>query len=215
MHERNRPYQLIRLNEIIFYMNCRIQELNCKQVFQFLNKEEYLSFYKENTHMAITFREMLAEDWASVAKIYQQGIETGNATFQKEPPAWEDWDKEHLKKCRIVATDGNTVVGWVALTPISGGCVFAGVAELSIYISNDYKGQKIGSQLLEKLILASEQENIWTLQAGIFPENLTSIAIHELAGFRKVGYREKISKMNGMWRDIVLLERRSQQIGLD
>lgn len=158
---------------------------------------------------------MTADDWTNVAEIYRQGIETGNATFQQEIPTWDDWNNGHVKSCRIVAVIDNEIVGWAALTAVSGRCVYAGVAEVSVYISNKYRGQKIGTKLLDKLIAESENEKLWTLQAGIFPENIASLKIHEELGFRKIGYREKIGKMNGIWRDTVLLERRSKVIGID
>lgn len=158
---------------------------------------------------------MIADDWTSVAEIYRQGIETGNATFQQEIPTWEEWNSGHIKSCRIVVINENEIVGWAALTAVSGRCVYAGVAEVSVYIANKYHGQKIGPKLLDKLIVESENEKIWTLQAGIFPENIASLKIHEELGFRKIGHREKIGKMNGIWRDTVLLERRSKLIGID
>lgn len=158
---------------------------------------------------------MKAADWTNVAEIYRQGIETGNATFQQEIPTWDDWNNGHIKSCRIVAEIDNEIVGWAALTAVSGRCVYAGVAEVSVYISNNYRGQKIGTKLLDKLIAESENEKLWTLQAGIFPENIASLKIHEDLGFRKIGHREKIGKMNGIWRDTVLLERRSKVIGID
>lgn len=165
--------------------------------------------------MKIIFRPMKAADWTNVAEIYRQGIETGNATFQQEIPTWDDWNNGHIKSCRIVAEIDNEIVGWAALTAVSGRCVYAGVAEVSVYISNKYRGQKIGTKLLDKLIAESENEKHWTLQAGIFPENIASLKIHEELGFRKIGHREKIGKMNGIWRDTVLLERRSKVIGID
>ncbi len=158
---------------------------------------------------------MKAADWTNVAEIYRQGIETGNATFQQEIPTWDDWNNGHIKSCRIVAEIDNEIVGWAALTAVSGRCVYAGVAEVSVYISNKYRGQKIGTKLLDKLIAESENERHWTLQAGIFPENIASLKIHEELGFRKIGHREKIGKMNGIWRDTILLERRSKVIGID
>jgi L-amino acid N-acyltransferase YncA len=163
----------------------------------------------------IVFRQMVANDWSDVAEIYRQGIETGNATFQVQVPSWEEWDKEHLKACRIVAVNENKIVGWAALSPVSGRCVYAGVAEVSVYVSNSFKGQQIGTKLLERLISESEQQGLWTLQAGIFSENIPSLQIHKSLGFREVGYREKIGKMNGIWRNTVLLERRSKTIGTD
>lgn len=165
--------------------------------------------------MNIVLRNLQPEDWQQVAHIYKEGIQTGHATFQKEPPTWEGWDKEHLKTCRVVAEIDDKVVGWAALTPISGRCVYEGVAEVSVYVAYAYRGRKIGLQILEKLIHDSEKEGIWTLQSGVFPENTASIKVHEQAGFRRIGYREKIGKMNGIWRDTVLLERRSPVVGVD
>lgn len=158
---------------------------------------------------------MTADDWTNVAEIYRQGIETGNATFQQEIPTWDEWNNGHIKSCRIVAEIDNEIVGWAALSAVSGRCVYAGVAEVSVYVANKYRGQKIGTKLLEKLITESENEKLWTLQASIFPENIASLKIHEEHGFRKIGHREKIGKMNGIWRDTVLLERRSRIIGID
>lgn len=163
----------------------------------------------------IEIREMREKDWEAVAEIYKQGIATGEATFEQKVPAWEEWDSSHLKTCRLVATKNDEVVGWAALTPVSGRCVYAGVAEVSVYVSAYHRGNKIGTQLLNSLIKASEKNDLWTLQAGIFPENKGSIKIHEDLGFRKIGYREKIGKMNGVWRDTLLFERRSRIAGND
>jgi L-amino acid N-acyltransferase YncA len=163
--------------------------------------------------MKVNFRSMNMSDWNSVAAIYKQGIETGNATFEKEIPAWEAWDSAHLKNCRIVAYIDSIIVGWAALSPVSGRCVYSGVAEVSVYVSEQYKGKKIGTMLLDQLVSESETAGLWTLQASIFPENKTSILLHEKMGFRQVGYREKIGKMDGTWRDTVLMERRSQITG--
>ena len=157
---------------------------------------------------------MTADDWKNVSEIYRQGIETGNAIFQQEIPTYTDWDNGHLKNCRIVAIKDNEVAGWAALTPVSGRCVYAGVAEVSVYVADKNRGHKIGHKLLEKLIIESENEKLWTLQAGIFPENIASLKIHEALGFRKIGHRERIGQMNGIWRDIILLERRSKLIGI-
>ncbi|MFC5624059.1 GNAT family N-acetyltransferase [Algoriphagus winogradskyi] len=165
--------------------------------------------------MKLIYRPMTADDWTNVAEIYRQGIETGNATFQQEIPTWDEWNNGHIKSCRIVAEIDNEIVGWAALSAVSGRCVYAGVAEVSVYVANKYRGQKIGTKLLEKLITESENEKLWTLQASIFPENIASLKIHEEHGFRKIGHREKIGKMNGIWRDTVLLERRSRIIGID
>jgi L-amino acid N-acyltransferase YncA len=163
--------------------------------------------------MKVNLRPMNRSDWDSVAAIYRQGIETGNATFEKEIPAWEAWDSAHLKSCRIVAYINSTIVGWAALSPVSGRCVYSGVAEVSVYVSDQYKGQKIGTMLLDQLVSDSEIAGLWTLQASIFPENKASILLHKKMGFRQVGYREKIGKMDSTWRDTILLERRSKVTG--
>lgn len=160
------------------------------------------------------FRSMTEYDWPFVAEIYKQGIDTANATFEMEVPSWDKWNSSHLQKCRVVAILDNIVVAWAALTPVSDRCVYAGVAEVSVYVADKYYGQNIGTKILERLIIESENANIWTLQASIFPENKASIKIHTNLGFRVLGYREKIGKMNGIWRDTVLLERRSKIIGI-
>jgi L-amino acid N-acyltransferase YncA len=158
--------------------------------------------------------EMLPLHWAAVRNIYLQGIATKQATFQTEAPAWEEWDKGHLPNLRYVSLVEDNVTGWAALSAVSGRCVYAGVTEVSVYIHEDFRGTGIGRRLLEKLIKESEKHEIWTLQSGIFPENLQSIALHESLGFRRVGFREKISKMDGVWRDTVLMERRSKVSGV-
>ena len=163
----------------------------------------------------IVFRQMMPSDWPAVAQIYKEGIDTGNATFQTEIPTWEEWDTGHLKTCRIVAELNGKIVGWIALSLVSGRCVYAGVAEVSIYISAQHRGQKIGYQLLKQVIAESEANNIWMLQSGIFLENASSIKIHESLGFRNIGYREKMGKMNGVWRDVLILERRSRIVGIN
>jgi len=165
--------------------------------------------------MDLIFRSIFKEDWTAVADIYKEGIETGNATFQQQIPSWEEWDQGHLPSCRILAIANQKIVGWAALSPVSGRCVYAGVAEVSVYVSESFRGLKIGSRLLDKLISESEAQQIWTLQAGIFPENKTSLKIHLQLGFRTIGFREKIGKMNAVWRDVLLLERRSQLVGLE
>jgi len=161
----------------------------------------------------MTITTMLPGHWASVRSIYEAGLATGNASFQTSAPGWEEWDAGHLKHSRLVALDGNTVQGWAALTPVSARSVYAGVAEVSVYIDTGSRGRGIGKALLEALITESETNGLWTLQAGIFPENTTSVKLHEKAGFRQVGIREKIGKMGDRWRDTVLLERRSKIVG--
>lgn len=157
---------------------------------------------------------MQAAHWEAVAAIYQEGIATGDATFQTTVPTWDSWNQSHTAHCRLVALDENgTVQGWAALTPVSSRCVYAGVAEVSVYVAASARGKGLGRQLLQALIAASEQEGIWTLQAGIFPENTASLKIHEACGFRLVGRRERIGQMNNRWRDTLLLERRSTVVG--
>ncbi|KAA5536903.1 N-acetyltransferase family protein [Taibaiella lutea] len=154
------------------------------------------------------------QHYKDVSRIYLEGIATQNATFEKTAPDWETWNKGHLEFCRYVAIEGNEIVGWAALSAVSGRCVYAGVAEVSEYIAGQHRGKGVGRQLLQKIITDSESNGIWTLQAGIFPENEASIKLHEQCGFRMVGYREKIGQMNGVWRNTVLLERRSTIAGL-
>jgi phosphinothricin acetyltransferase len=162
--------------------------------------------------MEVIFRQMIEADWSQVVEIYTQGINTGNATFETEIPDWDKWNSGHIQTCRIVAVNEIEIIGWAALVPVSTRKVYSGVAEVSIYISNEYQGINIGSKLLKQLIEESEKNGFWTLQAGIFPENKSSTKIHQNNGFRIVGYREKIGQMKGMWRDTVLLERRSRII---
>ena len=164
----------------------------------------------------ISIRILEAADWPAVERIYLEGIATGQATFQTEAPAWADWDKSHLADLRFVAVaEGGDVAGWVALSPVSSRCVYAGVAEVSVYVAANFRGQQVGSTLLTHLITSSEQANIWTLQAGIFPENEASVKLHQKLGFRIVGLRERVAKHHGVWRDVYLLERRSQAVGVD
>lgn len=158
---------------------------------------------------------MRPEDWPAVSTIYREGIAAGDATFETEVPPWEQWDRVHLGICRLVARWGSEVVGWAALTPVSGRCVYAGVAEVSVYVDEALRGRGIGVQLLRALVRSSELEGIWTLQAGIFPENEASVRMHERCGFRLVGRRERLGKVNGRWRDVLLLERRSRVVGSD
>lgn len=163
----------------------------------------------------ITIRPFRVDDFPFVKEIYQQGIDTGNATFEPEAPGWASWDKKFFTDPRLVAAIENKVTGWAALTAVSPRQVYAGVGEISIYTHKDFRGKGIGRQLLKTLIHASEQHHIWTLQAGIFPENTASIKMHKSLGFREVGYREKIGRMEGKWRNVILLERRSAVAGID
>jgi len=159
-------------------------------------------------------RRMTATDWPYVREIYEAGIATGNATFETSAPAWESWDDSHLVEHRLVATaDGDDVVGWAALSPVSDRCVYAGVAENSVYVHPDYAGRGVGRLLLDALIVDAEAAGIWTIQTGIFPENSASLGLHERCGFRIVGRRERIGRLNGVWRDTLFLERRSPIAG--
>jgi L-amino acid N-acyltransferase YncA len=164
---------------------------------------------------AIRIRAMVSTDWDAVARIYREGIATGHATFNTDAPAWEAWDAGHLPHSRLVAEDHEGILGWAALIPVSDRCVYAGVAEESVYVGERARGRGVGRALLEGLIAASEGQGIWTLQAGIFPENTASVALHEKLGFRLVGRRERLGQMaNGQWRDVLLLERRSPTVGV-
>ena len=152
---------------------------------------------------------MTADDWPAVKAIYEAGIATGDATFEQAAPAWADWTTRHLAACRLVVSDGAAVVGWAALSPISTRAVYAGVAEVSVYVAPAARGRGLGGVLLAGLVEAAEAHGLWTLQAGIFPENTPSLAVHARRGFRVVGRRERIGQMDGRWRDVLLLERRS------
>jgi L-amino acid N-acyltransferase YncA len=155
------------------------------------------------------------EDWDRVSEIYREGIQSGNATFETSPPSWEKWDAAHLPSGRLVARIGGRIAGWAALSPVSDRCVYAGVAEVSIYVSADTRGQGVGKALLAAVVAAAEHAGIWTLQSGTFPENAASIALQKACGFREVGRRERLGKMGGLWRDVILLERRSTASGID
>jgi len=163
--------------------------------------------------MDFTIGRMKDEDWLVVKSIYQEGIATGNATFETDVPEWEEWDKSHLRDCRLVAKPAGEIIGWVALSPVSSRCVYRGVAEVSLYVKSSTRGQGVGKALLKAAITESERIGIWTLQGGTFAENVASIALQKSCGFREVGYRERIGQMNGVWRDVILMERRSKRIG--
>jgi L-amino acid N-acyltransferase YncA len=162
--------------------------------------------------MVLTIDQMDAADWPQVAAIYQAGMDTGNATFETTVPTWDKWNTAHRPDCRLVARNGDQVIGWAALSPVSSRCVYGGVAEESIYIAAAARGQGVGKALLNALIAASEHAGIWTLQTGIFPENVSSIGLHKACGFREVGIRERIGQRYSVWRDVVLMERRSKVV---
>jgi phosphinothricin acetyltransferase len=153
-------------------------------------------------------------DWPAVCKVYAEGIATANATFETETPSWEKWNAAHIDRCRFVAREGKEIIGWAALSRVWARKVYAGVAEVSVYVAEQARGRGVGSKLLQTLVTASEQAGFWTLQAGIFAENIASIRLHEVCGFRVVGRREKIARLHGVWRDTVLMERRSAVVGL-
>lgn len=160
----------------------------------------------------LTIRPMTFNDWPAVSAIYAEGIATGHATFETAVPTWEVWDAGHLPNCRLVAEMNGQIVGWVALSRVSSRCVYAGVAENSIYVAASARGQGIGKRLLEAVIVESEAAGFWTLQTGIFPENTASVALHQACGFRVVGRRERIGQLHGVWRDTLFLERRSSRV---
>ncbi|MGB5370861.1 MAG: N-acetyltransferase family protein [Flavobacteriaceae bacterium] len=161
-------------------------------------------------------REMIRDDWSAVSEIYASGIATGFATFEKQIPSYEAWDKAHLKACRVVAEDDHgLVLGWAALSPVSSRCVYGGVAEVSVYIGPEHRGKGVGKILMDALIASSEEMGIWTLQSGIFPENLGSIKLHEKMGFRYIGKRERVGNLDGVWKDNLLFERRSETVGIE
>lgn len=157
---------------------------------------------------------MHGTDWEQVRSIYLEGIAAGHATFETNAPAWEKWDADHLRGHRLVARQDEAVIGWAALSPVSGRRVYAGVAEVSIYVAERGRGRGVGRALLTALVEGSEEGGIWTLQAGVFPENVASVGLHLGCGFREVGRREKLGRMAGVWRDVLLLERRSKVVGV-
>lgn len=165
--------------------------------------------------MMFTVEEMQARHWPEARAVYLEGIATGHATFETDAPGWEDWDASHLPFARLVAVAGGRVAGWAALGRVSRRAVYAGVAEVSVYVGRESRGAGVGRALLSSLVGASERGGVWTLQAGIFPENAASLALHRACGFREVGRRERIGRLGGVWRDTLLLERRSRVVGAD
>jgi L-amino acid N-acyltransferase YncA len=161
----------------------------------------------------VNVRDLRPVDWPEVARIYADGIATKNATFEAEVPSWEDWDAAHLAEHRFVGIDDGRVVGWIALAPVSERCCYAGVAEVSVYVGAEARGRGVGSTLLEAVVASSERAGIWTIQTGVFPENEASLALCRRFGFRLVGTRRRLGQLDGIWRDVLLLERRSEAIG--
>jgi L-amino acid N-acyltransferase YncA len=165
--------------------------------------------------MSVAIGEMQPTDWDRVRAIYEQGIASGEATFETEAPSWERWDASHLPFGRLVARVEGRVVGWAALSPVSGRCCYAGVADVSVYVDGEHRGQGAGRQLLLETIAESERRGLWTLQGGTFPENEASLRLQRACGFRVIGKRERIGKLDGVWRDTILTERRSPIVGVE
>ena len=161
----------------------------------------------------ISIRPMDAADWHSVSKIYEDGIATGFATFETSIPTYESWDAAHMASCRLIAMEGEKILGWAALSPVSSRCVYGGIGEVSVYIGKDSRGKGAGKLLMHTLIKESEAEGLWTIQSGIFPENKGSIELHKKVGFRYIGKRERVGKLDGEWKDNLLFERRSETVG--
>jgi L-amino acid N-acyltransferase YncA len=163
--------------------------------------------------MTVTVEALRAEHWPGVARIYAGGITTGNATFETEVPTWERFDSSHLPEHRFVAVREGEVLGWVAVGRVSDRCVYGGVVENSVYVAEGARGQGIGLLLLERLVASTEAAGIWTIETGIFPENEASLRLHERVGFEVVGRRKRLGKLHGVWRDVLMLERRSDVVG--
>lgn len=153
------------------------------------------------------------QHWPEVERIYAEGIATGHATFETEAPGWEEWDRTHLREHRFVALRDGEVVGWVAVSSVSDRCAYGGVVESSVYVDERVRGQGVGRVLLEQLVASTEAAGIWTVQTGIFPENEASLRLHERVGFQVVGRRKRLGNLHGVWRDVLLLERRSDVVG--
>jgi phosphinothricin acetyltransferase len=164
------------------------------------------------SEQTVTISDLRPEHWPEVARIYADGIATGDATFETEVPSWERWNDAHLAGHRFVALRAEVVVGWVAVSPVSDRCVYGGVVENSVYVDELLRGQGVGRLLLERVIASTEAAGIWTIQTGIFPENEASLRVHERVGFEVVGRRKRLGRLRGVWRDVLLLERRSSVV---
>jgi L-amino acid N-acyltransferase YncA len=163
--------------------------------------------------MTAAIRPLLPTDWDAVRRIYVEGIASGDATFETEAPDWDQWNRAHRGDCRLAVSEGNTLLGWAALSPVSTRAAYGGVAEVSVYVAATARGRGLGEALLRALIRVSEESGVWTLQAGIFPENEASVRLHERMEFRRVGVRRRIGRLDGRWRDTLLFERRSETVG--
>jgi L-amino acid N-acyltransferase YncA len=160
----------------------------------------------------VRIRDLRPDDWPAVRAIYEEGIRGGDATFETETPSWERWDASH-PELRLVAERDGSVVGWAALSPASPRHCYRGVGEVSVYVAGVARGAGLGRELLARLVERSEEAGYWTLTAGVFPENAASLRLHKACGFREVGVRERLGELHGVWRDVVLLERRSARQG--
>jgi L-amino acid N-acyltransferase YncA len=165
-----------------------------------------------STAVAARIAPIAPADWADIRRIYEQGIATRMATFETSPPDWAEWDARHLPDHRLAARLDGAVLGWAALSGVSDRCFYAGVAENSVYVDETARGRGVGRLLLETLCARAEDAGIWTIQTRIFPENVASLGLHAACGFRVVGVRERIARMDGAWRDVLFLERRSSRI---
>ena len=164
--------------------------------------------------MILTFERLEPEDWQAVRTIYQEGIDSGQATFETEVPSLEEWNASKLSACRLIARVDGSTAGWAALSPVSQRQVYAGIAEVSVYVSGAVRGRGVGRALLQEVVDSSERAGFWMLQAVMFPENEASVALHRACGFRLVGKREKVAQYHGIWRDTILMERRSRKVGI-
>jgi L-amino acid N-acyltransferase YncA len=156
-------------------------------------------------------REMIPGDSNRILEIYKMGINTGNATFETSVPSWSDWDSKHLKHSRFVYLENDKILGWIALSPVSTRKAYEGVVEVSVYVDTNFTGKSIGTELMDAVIISSENHGIWTLCSSVFPENIATLKLHDKFGFRVIGKRERIAQLDGKWRDTILLERRSKR----
>ena len=178
-------------------------------------RAEFAQRGRRESRMTFMIERMTPGHWGEAREVYLEGLATGDASFETDAPDWARWDATHLGCCRLVALEGGRVTGWAALSPVSTREVYAGVAEVSVYVGASFRGKGLGRALLSALVRESEAAGLWTLQASIFPENEASVALHLACGFREVGRRERVARRDGRWRDTVLLERRSLTVGVD
>jgi phosphinothricin acetyltransferase len=178
-------------------------------------KSESKTYWIGRPLMDFVIEPMQPQDWEFVRGIYLEGVATGHATFETEAPDWGRWNDNHSAECRLIARSPEEALGWAALSPVSKRKVYEGVAEVSVYVGAAARGRGVGGALMRALIEASERNGVWTLQSSVFPENIASIALHLNHGFRELGRRERVGRHHGVWRDTVLLERRSRVVGVD